>query len=231
MAAHRKRILVVEDDAALARVLADNLTFAGFEIERAGDGQSALKSVRASAPDLVLLDVVLPGWDGVELCRLISRGGSTPVIMLTVRNEKADKLRGLEAGADDYITKPFDFDELRARILVVLRRARSMVERLRLGRVTVDFRALTATGGSGKIHLTRREFDLLSYLAERRGRVVHRSELLREVWGFPDEPTTRAVDYAVKRLRAKVEPDPHVPEFIHTVHGDGYCLTFNESES
>ncbi len=227
----KKRILVVEDDAALARVLADSLTFAGFDADRAGDAHTALRRARASAPDLVLLDVVLPGCDGVELCRLIRRGGATPVIMLTARNEKADKLRGLEAGADDYITKPFDFDELRARIWAVLRRARIMVERLRLGRVTIDFTTLTAVDGARKIHLTQREFDLLSYLAERKGRVVHRGELLREVWGFLDQPTTRAVDYAVKRLRAKVEPNPHAPVFIHTVHGDGYSLTFDESES
>ena len=213
----RKRILIVEDDDALARVLVDKLSFAGFEVDRAEDGRSALARARTFSPDLVLLDLMLPECDGIELCQLLRRGRGTPVIMLTARSEKVDKLRGLEAGADDYITKPFDFDELQARIRAVLRRARLMTERLRLGRLTIDFTAMTATAGDRPVHLTRREFDLLSYLAERRGHVVHRNELLREVWGFLDEPTTRAVDYAIKRLRAKVEPNPRVP----TVHSDG----------
>ena len=213
----RKRILIVEDDDALARVLVDKLSFAGFEVDRAEDGRSALARARAFSPDLVLLDLMLPECDGIELCQVLRRGRGTPVIMLTARNEKVDKLRGLEAGADDYITKPFDFDELQARIRAVLRRARLVTERLRLGRLTIDFTAMTATAGDRPVHLTRREFDLLSYLAERRGHIVHRNELLREVWGFLDEPTTRAVDYAIKRLRSKVEPNPRVPE----VHSDG----------
>jgi DNA-binding response OmpR family regulator len=225
----KKRILVVEDDAALARVLVDKLTFEGFEVERAEEAHAALGRVRTRAPDLVILDLMLPGCDGVELCRLIRRGRSTPVIMLTARAERADKLRGLGAGADDYITKPFDFDELKARILAVLRRAGLTVEQLRLGQLTIDFTTMTARQGDRPVHLTRREFDLLSYLAERRGHVVHRSELLRDVWGFLDEPSTRAVDYAIKRLRAKVEPNPHAPQFIHTVHGDGYSLTSDDS--
>jgi DNA-binding response OmpR family regulator len=227
----QKRILIVEDDDALARVLVDKLSFAGFEMDRAEDGRSALARARTFSPDLVLLDLMLPECDGIELCQLLRRGRGTPVIMLTARSEKVDKLRGLEAGADDYITKPFDFDELQARILAVLRRARLTTERLRLGRLTIDFTAMTATVGDRPVHLTRREFDLLSYLAERRGHVVHRNELLREVWGFLDEPTTRAVDYAIKRLRAKVEPNPRVPTFIQTVHGDGYSLTYDDSST
>jgi DNA-binding response OmpR family regulator len=223
--APRKRILVVEDDLPLARVLVDNLTFAGFDADHADEARSALSKVRSFSPDLVLLDLMLPGGDGVELCRLIRRSRGTPVIVLTARSDKADKLRGLGAGADDYVTKPFDFDELNARIWAVLRRVRLMVERMRLGKLTIDFTSMTATEGDRLVHLTRREFDLLSYLAERRGAVVHRRELLREVWGFLDEPSTRAVDYAIKRLRAKVEPNPHAPQFILTVHGDGYSLT------
>jgi DNA-binding response OmpR family regulator len=221
----RKRILVVEDDEALARVLADNLRFSGFEVECEQDADGALARARAAAPDVVLLDVMLPGRNGIELCRVIRRGGTTPVIMLTARDQKSDKLSGLEAGADDYITKPFDFDELVARIRAVLRRARTMVVQVRLGHVIVDFRELRATDGHRDVHLTHREFDILSYLAERQGRVVHRNELLREVWGYPEEPTTRAVDYAIKRLRGKLEPDPHRPRFLHAVRGDGYCLT------
>ena len=221
----KKRILIVEDDAALARVLADNLTFSGFEVETVDDGTEVLGRMRAFAPDLVLLDVMLPGTDGFELCGLVRQGGRTPVIMLTARDQKRDKLRGLELGADDYVTKPFDFEELQARIRAVLRRARQMVVRIALGDTLIDFRAFKAMRGRRELRLSRREFDLLSYLAEREGSVVPRSELLREVWGFPDEPSTRAVDYAIRRLRRKIEHDPHNPQHIHTVHGDGYCLT------
>jgi DNA-binding response OmpR family regulator len=173
---------------------------------------------------------MLPGESGFDLCGVIRQGGRTPVIMLTARDQKADKLRGLELGADDYVTKPFDFEELQARIRAVLRRARLMVVRIKLGKVLIDFSELRAMSGRREIHLTRREFDLLSYLAERHNSVVHRVELLREVWGFPDEPKTRAVDYAIRRLRRKIEADPHMPRYIHTVHGDGYCLTLMEDE-
>ena len=221
----KKRILIVEDDLALARVLSDNLAFCGFEVSTAADGNDALARVRSFCPDLVLLDIMLPGQNGFDLCGVIRQRGRTPVIILTARDQKADKLRGLEIGADDYVTKPFDFEELRARIQAVLRRARSMVDRLKLGKVVIDFNALRAVAGRREIHLTRREFDLLSYLAERHNSVVHRVELLREVWGFPEEPKTRAVDYAIRRLRRKIETDPQTPRYIHTVHGDGYCLT------
>jgi DNA-binding response OmpR family regulator len=213
----KKRILIVEDDAALARVLSDNLTFSGFDVEHVDDGSRVIREVREFSPDLVLLDLMLPGTDGFDLCGLIRQGGRTPVIILTARDQKTDKLRGLELGADDYVTKPFDFEELQARIRAVLRRARQMVVRITLGETVVDFTAFRATRGRQDLRLSRREFDLLSYLAEREGSVVPRSEL--------EEPTTRAVDYAIRRLRRKIETDPHNPQHIHTVHGDGYCLT------
>ena len=221
----KKRILIAEDDRALARVLSDNFTFCGFEVQAVHDGNDVFGRVRAFAPDLVLLDVGLPGQNGFELCGVIRQGGRTPVIMLTARDQKVDKLRGLELGADDYVTKPFDFEELHARVRAVLRRTRMMVDRITIGHARIDFGTFTATRNGEDLRLSRREFDLLLYLAEREGRVVLRGELLREVWGFPDEPTTRAVDYAVRRLRRKIEPDPHNPRHIHTVHGDGYSLT------
>jgi DNA-binding response OmpR family regulator len=223
----KKRILIVEDDHALSRVLSDNLTFAGFDVSCVHEGQEAIGQVRAFAPDLVLLDIMMPGQDGFELCGLIRQNGRTPVIMLTARDQKADKLRGLALGADDYVTKPFDFEELQARMRAVLRRARQMMVRITLGTTVVDFSAFKATRGRTDLRLSRREFDLLAYLAEREGCVVPRSELLREVWGFPEEPSTRAVDYAIRRLRRKIEIDPHHPRFIHTVHGDGYSLTID----
>ena len=226
---NKQRILIVEDDRALARVLSDNLSFSGFDVDWVDDGAEVLNKVRATSPDLVLLDVMLPGRDGFNLCGLIRQGGRTPVIMLTARDQKIDKLKGLELGADDYITKPFDFEELQARIRAVLRRARRSATRITIGDAVIDFVAFTATRGGLDLRLSRREFDLLGYLAEREGRIVQRDELLREIWGFPDEPATRAVDYAIRRLRRKLEADPHNPRHIHTVHGNGYSLTLSQS--
>ncbi len=220
-----KRILIVEDDAALARVLRDNFVFEGFEVACVADGNLALDRAKAFAPDLVVLDVMLPGRDGFELIGLLRRGGQTAVIMLTALGDKADKLKGLNLGADDYVAKPFDLDELLARVHAVLRRASPGIEQVVLGRVTVDFRTMRATSGTRAVSLTHREFELLRYLAERPARVVGRSELLRAVWGYPEAPDTRSVDHAVARLRRKLEPDPRRPRFIHTVHGDGYSLT------
>jgi DNA-binding response OmpR family regulator len=220
----KKRVLMVEDDEALGRVLCDNLSFAGFDVEWVTIGDAALRSVRAAAPDMVLLDVMLPGRDGFELCGLLRKNGRTPIIMLTALGQKADKIRGLELGADDYVTKPFHVDELIARIQAVLRRSRPAVESLLLGDVEIDFIKLTARHNGREFHLTHREFEVLRYLGERAGMVVKRDELLREIWGYLEMPNTRSVDHAINRLRKKVEPDPHAPTFIQTVHGDGYCL-------
>jgi DNA-binding response OmpR family regulator len=219
------RVLIVEDDEVLARVIADNLRFAGYEVNTTGDGDEALGRLRLFHPDLVLLDLNLPNRNGFELCGILRRGGQIPIVILSARAQKPDKLRGLKLGADDYVTKPFDFEELQARIRAVLRRARKAVGRIRIGDADIDFEAFTATRRGSDLKLSRREFDLLLYLAEREGGIVPRSELLREVWGFPEEPVTRAVDYAIRRLRVKLEPDPRQPRHIHTVHGDGYSLT------
>jgi DNA-binding response OmpR family regulator len=219
------RILIVEDDNMLAKVIGDNLRFAGYEISAAGDGREAVARLRTFQPDLVLLDLMLPDRSGFELCGVLRQGGRTPVVILSARAQKADKLRGLKLGADDYLTKPFDLDELLARIQAVLRRSRRGVDRLVLGAVTIDFNALRAVTGKREVHLTHREFGVLRYLAERHERVVYRDELLREIWGYLDvPPTTRSVDHAIARLRKKIEPDPHRPRFIRTVHGDGYVL-------
>ena len=219
------RILIVEDDNMLAKVIGDNLRFAGYEISAASDGHEAVARLRTFQPDLVLLDLMLPDRSGFDLCGVLRQGGRTPVVILSARAQKADKLRGLKLGADDYLTKPFDLDELLARIQAVLRRSRRGVDRLVLGAVTIDFNALRAVTGKREVHLTHREFGVLRYLAERHERVVYRDELLREIWGYLDvPPTTRSVDHAIARLRKKIEPDPHRPRFIRTVHGDGYVL-------
>jgi DNA-binding response OmpR family regulator len=148
-----------------------------------------------------------------------------PIIFLTAKGQKADKIRGLRLGADDYVTKPFDLEELLARVHAVLRRARRRDDRLTLGTVTIDFAHLTASRGSEDLDLTHRDFEILRYLAERANTIVSRDELLRAVWGHGDSSTTRAVDHAIARLRKKIEETPHRPRFIHTVHGDGYRLT------
>jgi two-component system alkaline phosphatase synthesis response regulator PhoP len=225
------RILIVEDDDSMARALRDGFEYEGYEVVMARDGESGLAHALATPPDVLVLDVMLPKLSGLDVCREIrATGNRMPILMLTARGQEIDKVLGLRIGADDYVTKPFDFEELQARIRAVLRRARLMVVRLRLGKVLVDFNELRAMAGRREIHLTRREFDLLSYLAERQNSVVHRMELLREVWGFPEEPKTRAVDYAIRRLRQKIETDPHTPRYIHTVHGDGYCLTVLDAD-
>ena len=220
-----KRVLVVEDDDALGRVLYDSLAIEGFAVERAADGGEATRIASVFHPDLVLLDLMLPDTTGFDLFGSLRRRGATAIIVLTARGQKSDKLRGLNLGADDYVTKPFDIDELLARVHAVLRRARTDVEHLTFGDVTIDFGEQRIVRRGRSAPLSRRECELIRYLAERRDRVVYRDELLREVWGYPESPITRSVDHAIARLRKKIEVDPHRPRFIHTVHGNGYCLT------
>jgi DNA-binding response OmpR family regulator len=220
------RILVVDDDNALAEMLGIVLRGEGYEPVHCGDGEAALAAFRDVRPDLVLLDVMLPRINGFDVLReLRKRGVETPVIMLTAKGQVADKVAGLKLGADDYVTKPFDLEELLARVHAVLRRARPSVRLLQLGDVTIDFERLKATHGSDEIDLTHRDFEILKYLSERPNSIVSRNELLRAIWGYPDAANTRAVDHAIARLRKKIEDVPHKPRFIHTVHGDGYSLT------
>ena len=226
MSADQKRILIVEDEEGIARVLADNLRIDGFAVRWARTAHEALVESQSFRPDLVLLDIMLAGQpDGFEICRVLRQGGRCGVIIVSARSQREDKLQGLGAGADDYVTKPFDMEELTARINAVLRRTVLVVSRIRLGDIEVDFEAHTALRGKTPLHLTHREFEILRYLAERRDRVVHRDELLREVWEIVEGSTTRAVDLAVARLRQKIEPNPPEPRFLRTVHGDGYSLT------
>jgi two-component system response regulator VicR len=220
------RILVVEDDPVFRSVLEDNLVCEGYRVEAAGDGQAALALARAAAPDLIILDLTLPDSNGFDLFPQLHRGGKVPIIILSARGQKVDKIRGLGLGADDYVTKPVDLEELLARIRAVLRRGRSIPQRLRIGRLIIDFRTQEAASGRVAVRLSHHEFKLLQYLAERRDKVVPREELLAEVWGYVDpKVTTRSVDQTIFRLRQKIEADPHQPAFIRTAHRDGYCLT------
>jgi DNA-binding response OmpR family regulator len=219
-------VLVVEDDPTLRLVIRDNLESEGYEVDVSADGASAVKQIQEAAPDLIVLDLMLPDCDGLDLFPRLRLRGQIPIIILTARTQQAEKLKGLHLGADDYMTKPFDPEELLARIRTVLRRSRPSVSRIRLGEVTIDFLSKHASHGKRAIPLTHREFELLSYLAERRDIVVHRDELLRAVWGYLDtDIMTRTVDFAIARLRRKIEVDRHHPKFIRTAHGDGYCLT------
>jgi two-component system OmpR family response regulator len=221
----RKRILVVEDDAALSRLLRINLAHEGFDVECVDDGSLVPGRARDFAPDLVLLDLTLPGLDGFKLLEVLGQGRHAPMIVLTARGQRSDKLRGLRLGADDYVTKPFDLEELIARIHAVLRRASPELERLTLGDVVIDFTARSAVRRGSSLRLTDLEFDLLWYLAERRCRIVNRDELLRAVWRYSDMPVTRSVDNTVARLRRKIEPGEGEPRYLHTVRGQGYILT------
>ncbi|HLH31826.1 MAG TPA: response regulator transcription factor [Terriglobia bacterium] len=222
----KRKILVVEDDASLARMLCDNLLYEGFDVALAADGNRALREHHAFDPDLVLLDLTLPGVDGFDVCRKLNRNRSrTGIIILTARSQKDDKVQGLRLGADDYITKPFALDELLARIHAVLRRIHPADQTLVLGSLRIDFNRYTAQRHDEKVAFSQREIEVLRYMSDRIGKVVTRDELLRNVWGYQNIPLTRSVDNLIARIRWKVEPDPDNPKYIHTVYGDGYRLT------
>jgi DNA-binding response OmpR family regulator len=229
-----KKILVVEDDVALLNGLRDNLEYEGYEVLTATNGESGLALIRERKPDLILLDLILPKINGFEVCRRIRKEGlRTPVLMLTARGEEADRVRGFDVGADDYVTKPFSVPELLGRVRAILRRTESAPgneppDRIRIGRVEIDFKRFEARREGTSIELSRKEFGVLQYLASRPGEVVGRDELLDEVWGHDQYPTTRTVDNHIAQLRAKIEPDPAEPRYILTFRGVGYKLVIEE---
>jgi two-component system, OmpR family, response regulator MtrA len=219
------RVLVVEDDPSIREVTAIGLGAAGFDVVTAADGVEGLERFRAEPIDLVLLDIMLPRLDGYEVCRQIRRTSTIPIVMLTARGDTIDVVVGLEAGADDYVRKPFDLPELIARIRAALRRAGSAGDepaRLRLGPLEIDVAGRTVARDGAEIPLTRTEFDLLLELARHAGQVLSRDVLLDRVWGYDYLGDSRLVDVAIQRLRAKVESDPAAPELIQTVRGAGY---------
>jgi DNA-binding response OmpR family regulator len=218
-------ILIVDDEPEIVRGLEDNLRFEGYSTLSARNGADALAIATRQAPDLILLDVMMPAMSGWDVCRQLRRQGiEVPIIMLTARGEEADRVQGLELGADDYVTKPFSLRELLARVRAVLRRPgpRQKFDEFAFDDVRVHRRARQVFRAGHEIAMTRKEFDLLVYLVEHRGEIVTRDRLLDEVWGYEQFPTTRTVDTHVLRLRQKLERDPDRPAWILTVHRQGY---------
>ena len=215
-------IMVVDDDQDLAEMLAIVLTGEGMEVDLVGRGDEVMEIFRATPPDLVLLDIMLPGIDGIEVCKQIRAESMIPIVMLTAKGETAEIVKGLEFGADDYIVKPFQPGELIARIKTRLRLIPSSTASLNLGEVSIDFVAHEVKRDGRAIALTRLEFDLLAALAKEPGRVFTRDALLSEVWGYRQTADTRLVNVHVQRLRSKIERDPDNPELVMTVRGVGY---------
>ncbi len=219
-----RRILVIDDDASLAEMLQLVLRQEGFETTWCASGDAALEVFRSAQFDLVLLDLMLPGLDGVAVCRRIRADSGVPIVMLTAKSDTGDVVDGLEAGADDYIAKPFKPRELVARVWTRLRRppAESETDMIRVGDVTIDVSAHEVKRGSDPIALTPLEFDLLLALARKPHQVFTREKLLEQVWGYRHAADTRLVNVHIQRLRSKIEQDPERPELVLTVRGIGY---------
>lgn len=220
------RVLIVEDDASMATALRDGFTFEGYQATVARDGVAALKVILTDPPDLVVLDVMLPKMSGLDVCKEVRAAGKDlPIIMLTARGQEIDKVMGLKLGADDYMTKPFSFMELLARVEAVRRRAdRGAPPTVQVGDVTIDRARGIVTKRGKRVDLSPREQRLLDFLTDHRGEVVPRERLLGAVWGYEDAPVTRTVDVHVGKLRRKLEDDPTDPRIIVTVHRLGYRL-------
>jgi len=235
-----EKILIVEDELVLRDALTYNLTRQGYEVIAAVDGHQAVELAQAEQPDLILLDIMLPGLDGYEVCRILRKDFTAPIIMLTARDDEVDKLVGLEVGADDYLTKPFSMRELLARVKAQLRRVRALREELiadletpttdtdmpaaplRFGNLSLDLTRHEVRLNGEPLALKPQEYDLLVYLAQKRGRVLSRDQILEEVWGWDYTGGSRTVDVHVRWLREKIEDEPANPTRIITVRGAGY---------
>jgi DNA-binding response OmpR family regulator len=223
-----ERILIIEDETPMRTALADVLEGEGYRALTAADGESGLKCAITEKPDLILLDIMMPRLDGFEVCAELRRlSNPVPVLMLTAKGQVEDRVTGLDAGADDYLVKPFSTEELLARVRALLRRTQRQTHapaRLKLGDVEIDLARQTAVRGRKQIHLTAKEFSMLRLMAEAAGEPVSREKFLDVVWGYTAFPTTRTVDNHIASLRAKVEKNPDAPRWIKTVHGVGYKL-------
>ena len=225
MVATLATILVVDDEPRIVQVVRDYLQHGGFAVLVASDGPAALRTARTGRPDLIVLDLGLPGKDGLDVARELRREGDVPIIMLTARSDESDKLVGLELGADDYITKPFSPKELVARIRTVLRRAegaRQPAEVIRVGDAELDVPRMESRFGGRRVELTKTEFQILATMARQPGRVFTRAQLLESVRGVAFESYERAIDAHIKNIRRKIEPDSRSPRYLQTVFGVGY---------
>ena len=217
------RILVVEDEADIAHFVKRGLVYKGYEVDVASDGEQALSMAHDQMPDLVILDLMLPGLDGIEVCRRLRAASEVPVIVLTARDAVSDKVEGLDAGADDYLTKPFAFDELLARVRAALRRRSPAEEVISVGDLTIRMAAREVTRGKRPIELTRREYDLLELLVRNAGRVVDREVIFERVWGFDYETESDTIKVYIRYLRQKLNSSGE-PDLIKSVRGVGYML-------
>jgi len=223
-----ERLLVIEDELPMRTALSDALGAEGYRVLTAADGETGLRRAIEEKPDLILLDIMMPRMDGFTVCAEMRRlANTTPILMLTAKGQVEDRVRGLDAGADDYLVKPFSTEELLARVRALLRRVRKQTRAataLSLGGVEIDLARQMARRGRREVHLTAREFAMLRLMAESPGEPVSRERFLDAVWGYTAFPTTRTVDNHIASLRAKIEPDPDDPRWIKTVHGVGYKL-------
>jgi len=219
-------VLIIEDDISILRGLKDNLTFEGYQVITATDGREGLTIALEKQLDLLLLDIMLPGMNGYEICRKLKKEKpDLPIIMITARGSEIDTVSGLDIGADDYISKPFSIPELLARVRAVLRRSSnepSEIETYSFGNVSLDFKKYVATVHQKQVDLSSKEYDIMKYFVEHENEVVHRHDLLEKVWGFDITPTTRTVDNYILDLRKKLEPVPSKPRHFLTIRGAGY---------
>ena len=224
----KKRILIVEDEQPILQFIRRGLTHKGFETLTAVNGEEALRVVHDTSPDLVVLDVMLPDFDGIEVCRYLRSSGNEtlPILMLTARDELTDKIAGLNSGADDYITKPFDFEELVARIRAVLRRIEStqpLSQTIEIGDLIIDETTHQVTRAGKPIELTRREYDLLELLAKNGGQVLSKERIFERVWGYDNEAGLEVIKVYINYIRSKLNSDDQ-PDLIHAIRGVGYML-------
>ncbi|HSL88940.1 MAG TPA: response regulator transcription factor [Ignavibacteriaceae bacterium] len=224
------KILICEDEPAMRMGLKDNLEFENYEVDTTEDGETGLNKILENQYDLIILDVMMPKMSGFDVCKSARKNGiTTPIILLTAKGEEIDKVLGLELGADDYVTKPFSLRELLARIKAILRRGELNTKTVEdkdilIGNLLVNFGTYQAKVKNKEVHMSHKEFEILHYLWKKKNGTVSRDELLTEVWGFEETPTTRTVDNFILKLRQKIEKDSNHPQFILTVHGVGYKL-------
>mgnify|MGYP001489723365 CR=1 FL=1 len=225
-----ERILIVEDEPNMRLGLKDNLEFEGYHVDVAADGEEGLKSILANNYNLVLLDVMMPKLSGFDVCKRVrEKNNKTPIILLTAKGEEIDKVVGLEIGADDYVTKPFSLRELLARVKAILRRGENLLMNdsdrdIKIGKLKINFSGYKASSDNEDIAMSHKEFEILHHLWKHRNSTVSREDLLTEIWGYEETPTTRTVDNFILKLRQKIENDPNHPKIILTVHGIGYKL-------